>query len=238
MTDNSFWDSPPDQPVVRHGEFSLTLVHPPFPGPGADLPAHAPEKARDFAAAFGTIDAVAAELAAVPATDAVPLGTRADLDLVRVGCWGNVTEIKDPALAPHSDGTFPTLEQAELLHQRFPDAAIIASATLDYSMTYGAWSIHHPGGTDLFAAGWHGEKDWDLDGDPHAVVAAFDAHGFISEADVDLDAAPEDFDWAGFARACLKSVTSIDRRSRVMSVFRVRRSEEVTADMEENWLEE
>ncbi|GAA0472223.1 DUF6333 family protein [Streptomyces olivaceiscleroticus] len=237
MTYDSFWDFPPDEPIARHGEFSLTLIRPPFPGPGVQPPAHDPEEARRFVGDFGTIEGVVEELAPVPATDAVPLGTRADLDLVRVGCWGGVTEIKDPALAPHSGGTFPTLEQAELLERRFPDAAVVASATLDHAMTYGAWSIHHPNGARLFAAGWHGEDGWDVDGDARAVLAAFGALGFASDADLDLDADPADFDWNGLARACLKGVTSIDRRSRTMSVFRVHRSEEVVGDMEENWLE-
>ncbi|MFI0714412.1 DUF6333 family protein [Streptomyces inhibens] len=52
----------------------------------ADLPAHDPAVARRFAESFGTVDTILEELGTVPATADVAAGTRADLELVRVGC--------------------------------------------------------------------------------------------------------------------------------------------------------
>jgi hypothetical protein len=81
----------------------------------------------------------------------VSAGTRADLELVRVGCWGGVTKITDPGLV-HCNGLYPVEEQAESLAERFPGAVIIASCAIDYNMTYGAWKIIHPDGTGRTAS--------------------------------------------------------------------------------------
>lgn len=103
MTEDTFWNVEEDHEVVRYGEFSLTVVRAPVPG-GAGVPAaHDPERAREFVASFGTVDAVLEELAPVGATEGVELATRADLDVVRVGCWGGVTEIVDAALGNVGD---------------------------------------------------------------------------------------------------------------------------------------
>ncbi len=237
MSEESFWDADEDQEIVRHGEFGLTVVRAPHPGNAATLPAHDPDRAREFVASFGTVDAVLEELDPVRAVDAVPLETRRDLDLVSVGCWGGVTEIVDPALG-HCGDNFPVLEQAEALRERFPDAVIVASATIDYHMTYGAWTIFHPDGTGLFAAGWHGEDHWDLDGDVAAVVRSFGiSPKALAAADVDLDADVNVFHWSGLARLALAGVAPLHRAGRTMSAFRVRHTEDATFDMEETWLE-
>ncbi len=237
MSIDSFWSTGPDQEITRHGEFCLTVVDAPHPGGSAALPAHDPDRAREFVASFGTVDAVLEELDPVSATDPVSLATRRDLDLVSVGSWGNVTEIIDPALG-HCGDTFPVLEQSEALRERFPDAVIIASATIDYNMTYGAWTISHPDGTSLFAAGWHGEEDWDFDGDVGAVVRSFGiTDEALAEADVDLDDDVNVFNWDGLAQLALERVAPLNHEGRTMSVFRVRHTKETTFDMEETWLE-
>ncbi|MFF7261963.1 DUF6333 family protein [Streptomyces sp. NPDC008159] len=237
MSDESFWGVGPEQPVVRYGEFSLTVVDAPFPGAAGRLPEHDAERAREFAGSFGTVDAVLEDLGAVSATDAVDLATRADLDVVRVGCWGGVTEILDPALA-HCGDTFPVLEQARALRERFPAAAVVAAATLEHHTPHGAWVIAHPDGTSVFAAGWQGQGDWDLDGDVRAVVAAFGIpEDALDEEGIDLDDDPGSLDWDALARLALEQVAPLDHEQRVMSAFRVRHTEDTTFDMEESWLE-
>jgi hypothetical protein len=236
MTD--FWSVGEEQKILRHGEFGLTVVHAPFPGALATLPAHDPDRAREFVGAFGTVDAVLAELGLDSATDPAPFATRRDLERVSVGCWGNVTRIVDPALG-HRGDSFPVLEQSEALRERFPDAVIIASATIDYNMTYGAWVISHPSGASVFAAGWHGEENWDFDGDVGAVVEAFGIPAeALAEKNVDLDEDINGFYWEGLERLALGRVAPLHLGGRTMSVFRVRHTEDTTFDMEETWLEE
>jgi hypothetical protein len=51
MTDNGFWTCPADREVLGWGDYTITIVHPPFP---AATPApHDPVAARRFVAAFG-----------------------------------------------------------------------------------------------------------------------------------------------------------------------------------------
>ncbi|UZJ32747.1 DUF6333 family protein [Streptomyces endophytica] len=239
LTASSFWDVPPDADVVRSGEYELTLVRSGAPTDASGLPAHDPVAARRFAASFGTIDTVLEDLGTVPATDDPSADTRADLELVRVGSWGGVTEITDPGLV-QCNGSFPVEEEAESLAERFPDAVIIASCTVDYSLTYGAYKIIHPDGVRLFAAGWHGEgKDyWDLDGSPADVAAAFGITAAeLSDAYVDLNAAAHVFSWRSLCNLALKKVAPLDHTGRISSLFRVRHTEEATGHMEEMWLE-
>ncbi|WP_216590005.1 DUF6333 family protein [Streptomyces brasiliscabiei] len=235
--EGTFWSVGEDQGVVRYGEFFLTVVRAPFPGSSAVLDAHDPERAREFAASFGTVDAVLGELGAVSATEGVGLGTRADLDVVRVGCWGPVTEIVDPALGNVGDD-FPVWEQAKELRKRHPDAVVIGAATVEHGSTYGAWAVLHPGGAEVFAAGWHGEGDWDVEGDTRAVVEAFGIdEDELAEDGVDLDDGFEEFDWDGLARLALGRVAPLGQEGRTVSVFRVRHTEDTTFAMEETWLE-
>lgn len=172
MAEDTFWNVGEDQEVVRYGELALAVVRAPFPGGSVSLPAHDPERAREFVAAFGTVDAVREELLPASATEPVDLATRADLDVVRVGCWGGVTEIVDAALGNVGDD-FPVWEQAQALRKRYPDAVVIGAATVEHDSTYGARAVLHADGPSVFAAGWHGEGDWDLQGDVRAVVEAF-----------------------------------------------------------------
>ncbi|WP_310725297.1 DUF6333 family protein [Streptomyces sp. N2A] len=240
LPESSFWDVPPDTDVVRYGVYGLTVVRPGTRTDPAGLPAHDPAAARRFAASFGTIDTVLEDLGTVSATADTSAGTRADLELVRVGCWGGVTEITDPGLV-HCNGIYPVEEEAESLAERFPDAVIIASCTIDYPMTYGAWKIIHPDGARLFAAGWHGEDvdHWDLAGSPADVAAAFGITApELTDAGIDLHAAANVFSWGSLCRLALKKVAPLDHTGRTESLFRVRHTEDATGNMEEIWLEE
>lgn len=193
-------------------------------------------RAREFAAAFGTVDTVVEEADRIEATERPPFATRADLDLVSVGCWGTVTEINDPALVS-TGGSFPLAEQADALAERFPGAVVIGSATIDHSVTYGTHVIHHPDGARLFAAGWSGEGDWDREGAPQEVVDAFGIGSDALEREgIDLDAHPGAFSWEGLTRLALQRVTPLMRKGRMLSVFRVRHTEETTGDLEDTWI--
>jgi hypothetical protein len=68
-SDNDFWECPPEQAIAWHGEFRLSLVERPFPTDDGVLPAHDPARAREFAAAFGTIGTVLGEADRIEATE-------------------------------------------------------------------------------------------------------------------------------------------------------------------------
>ncbi|MFJ6751794.1 DUF6333 family protein [Streptomyces sp. NPDC091266] len=238
MTEPSFWYAPADAEVARHGEYRLTLVHPGSPADAAGLPAHDPAAARRFAESFGTVDTILEDLGTVSAAEGVAAGTRADLELIQVGCWGNVTEINDPGLV-HCNGIYPVHDEAEALAKRFPEAVILASCIIDYPMTYGAWKIIHPGGTRLFAAGWHGEDDWDFDGSPADVAAAFGLTAQeLSDGGVDMEGPVNAFAWGSLCDLALRKVVRLNYTGRAASVFRVRHTEDATGNMEEIWLDE
>ncbi|WP_228002421.1 DUF6333 family protein [Nocardia australiensis] len=237
MTESSFWNAPANADVVRYGEYNLTIIHLGSPTDATDLPGHDPAAARRFAESFGTIDTILEDLGTVPAIDPVSAGTRADLELVRVGSWGNITAITDPGPV-HCNGSYPVDEEAESLAERFPAAVIIATCTIDYNMTYGAWKIIHPNGTRLFAGGWHGEDDWDFEGSPTAVATAFGiTEQELSEENIEMDDEVNVFDWAGLCDLAFKKVAPLDHTDRTTSVFRVQHTEDAIGNMEEIWLE-
>ncbi|MFF6772319.1 DUF6333 family protein [Streptomyces sp. NPDC012637] len=238
MTDHhhDYWDYPADQDIARYGEFRLTLVQPPFPAAAEALPAHDALRAREFAGTLLAVEDVLAEVERIDAVDRPDFATRADLDLVSVGCWGTVTEVNDPAIAC-TEGDYVLLEQADALAARFPGAVIVGSATVDHPTTYGTHVIHHPSGVRLFGAGWSGEGDWLQDGSPHAVAEAFGIGAdALAREGVDLDAGPGSLFWQGLARLALLGVTPMHREGRVLSVFRVRHTEKATGDLEDTWL--
>ncbi|MFJ3902920.1 DUF6333 family protein [Streptomyces sp. NPDC090025] len=231
------WRHSAERELARYGEFRLTVVEPPFPA-GADvLPDHDPVRAREVAEALGTVAGVLGEVSRIEAVERMPFGTRADLDLVGIGCWGGLTEINDPALA-YPGGEFPLANLAEEVSRRHPAAVVIGSATVDQHATHHTQVIHHPDGTRLFASGWAGEGDWDLAGAPREIAVAFGVGADeLEERGVDLDAEPGDLDWAGLARAALRSVSPLLRTGRTLSVFRVRRDGRTAGDLEETWID-
>ncbi|MGW2346441.1 DUF6333 family protein [Streptomyces sp. NPDC001661] len=238
---SSHWDEPADTKVRWHGDRRLTVVRHARPRPAAvpaaGLPAHDPVAAREFAESFGTIERVLDDLGTVPAVERVFPETRSELEQVLVGCWGDVIEITDGGLV-HCDGAHLVDEQAEALAERFPDAAVIASCVIDYSMPYGAWKFIHPDGTRVFAAGWDGEDDWDLEGSPADVAAAFGlTEREFAKAEIDLDAQAMSFDWSGLADLARESVSPLHHVERELSVFHVAHTEDAVGRMTEMWLD-
>ncbi|MEU9531247.1 DUF6333 family protein [Streptomyces sp. NPDC048213] len=238
MSYDDVWEYGPDEPLVRHGEFRLTVVGPPFPGGDGELPAHDPARAAGLVAALGAVDAVVGEDGRIEAVERPPFATRADLDLVAVGCWGPVSEVNDPALAAGGDGS-ALAEQADALAARYPGAAVIGSVRVDHPVAYGAHVVQHPDGARLFAAGWAGEGDWDLEGGVAEVAGAFgiDADA-LRDAGVDPDAEPGDLAWESLTRLVLRRTSPLHRVGRTLSVFRVRRSEGTAGDLEDTWIGE
>ncbi|MEU8619636.1 DUF6333 family protein [Streptomyces sp. NPDC048623] len=238
MTDDEYWTYPPEQGLARYGEFRLTMVEPPYAAGAEELPEHDPGRAREFAAGLRTVAAVVDEEERIGATERMAFGTREDLGLVGVGCWGPVSEANDPALA-FAGGTFPLAEQADELVERFPGAVVIGSATVDHPLTFHTHVFHHPSGARLFAAGWAGEEDWDVEGSPYEIAEAFGIpSGALAERGVQLGARPGDFAWEGLTRLALRSVGPLLRTGRELSVFRVRRTEGTAGDLEETWIDD
>ncbi|MDQ8701302.1 DUF6333 family protein [Streptomyces sp. LHD-70] len=244
--DTSSWYTPADAEVDYVGEYRLTVVRhaatTPAASAGAELSAHDPVAARRFAESFGTIETVVDDLGTAAATEGLFAETRADLELVRVGCWGDVIEITDPGLV-HRDGSHPVEAEAEALAERYPDAVVIAWCVIDYNMPLGAWKIIHPDGTRLFAADGAKEGDWELDGSVAAVTTAF---GITAQdiADADLELGEEGMgpNWDGLCTLALSKVSPLyregeeGREGRELSVFRVAHTEDAIDDMEEIWL--
>ncbi|WP_327355278.1 DUF6333 family protein [Streptomyces sp. NBC_01304] len=242
MSEDNFWTVPADREVRGHGEYTITLVRPPFPvgtGPSThvtvkELAPHDPVRAREFAEAFGTVDAVLEEL---PLTDALPGGspwTRADLDVITVGCWGNVIGISDPALVDNGNDC-PVLEQTEALRERYPDARIIGSVDSDMGADHHEHTVYLPEGPTLHSEGWGGDR-WDLTGDPHAVLKAL---GITAESlvgtDAELSEDPSDTNWDAFGALALGPWSPWGFPTPKMSAFRVRHTEGAVALMEEIW---
>lgn len=125
VSDTGFWTFPPDR--ITHGSgvrYELTVLHPPFTVEVDDLPPNDPERAAEFAHSLGTIGHVIEDLGPRKQSDTITVATKADLDRVRAGAWGNLVSISDPAFA--DDGNdMPLLPEATRLRERFPDARIV-----------------------------------------------------------------------------------------------------------------
>ncbi|MCP2313601.1 DUF6333 family protein [Kitasatospora paracochleata] len=244
MTDTNFWRFPPGRTLEGYGECAITVVLPPFrphrpssPDVTARFAAHDPARARAFAGSFPTIEAVLEEL---PLTDAGPESPRtvADLDLVRVGCWGNVVAIADCALAGrgHHDSL---LEQTDALAERFPEARIVGSASVDCGENHTETSVHLPGGLRLHSEGWTSADQCHVDGDPHAIVRALGIGSDVLAAEwIDLDGDLASVPWEHFGHVLLAPYSPWGHEALAMSRFRVRHTEDATIRMEEVWLPE
>ncbi|KJK58395.1 DUF6333 family protein [Saccharothrix sp. ST-888] len=241
MTDIDHWDLPPDREVDGFAECTLTLVLPPFaPHSRATRTSvdgfapHDPTRARAFVESFPTVEAVLDEL---PPTDAGPEhpGDRADLDLVRVGCWGNVIAMADFAITDFGDfGAL--LDTTTALAERFPDARIIGSASLDGGAHHVETVVHLPGGLRLYSEGWADGDRYDLDGDPHAIARAVGiAPEVLAARDFDLDGAPWSVGWTAFGHFLLEPYDPWGYKALRMSHFRVRHTEDATLRMEDVW---
>ncbi|MDI3417741.1 DUF6333 family protein [Streptomyces luteolus] len=189
---------------------TLTLLFPPFPeqeqeqDTGAEsaddrgdvgVTPHDPVRARQFVEALGTVAEVVEELPCVPAVDVPMPEVRADLDRVAVGCWGNVVHIVEPALG--SDLLTEAL-YAEIRRQRarHPEARIVGSVEMDYGNSYLEDAVLLPGGEEVIAGGWDCDEDWNITGDPEALLRAIGVdRESAAEAGFDLDDEPSERDW-------------------------------------------
>ncbi|MGW7573403.1 DUF6333 family protein [Streptomyces sp. NPDC054765] len=243
MTDISFWTYPPETTTVRSSnsdEYTLTLLDPPLPERTTELPPHDRVRARTFAEAFPTVDAVLEELPPMPASETLYVQTLSDLELITIGCWGNVTCISDPALATYDAGMTPVLNEVTALHERYPGALIVGSAAPDFGETHTEDVICLPDGLTLSAAGFPAyETPWHVDGDPHTILNALgiDLAGLTDEdrAYLCLDDEPHLTHWGLLGGLVLERCGRRPRTGLERSVFRVRHTEEYTSLMEEMW---
>jgi len=241
VIDNSFWTCPPDREVHGSGEYTITILLPPLPTTTdrrtlttTELAPHDPVRARQFAETLGTVDAVLEELPLTNTVSTFP-ATRADLDIIKVGCWGNIIGISDPALADNGNAC-PLLDETETLHQRHPDARIVGSVSNDMGETHYENTIHLPEGLMLHCEGWDSTQ-WNLTGDPHAILHAL---GITPESlaghDAELDGEnPSRTDWHAFGNLALGPLDPWHFDTVQMSAFRVRHTEDHTTLMEEIW---
>jgi Family of unknown function (DUF6333) len=231
VIDSGFWTCPPDRAVTGWGEYTITVLRPPFPT--ATLAPHDPVQARRFAETFGTVDAVLEEL---PLTNTVSVfpETRADLDVIKVGHWGDVIGVWDPALA--DDGNMcPLLAETQALHERFPDARIVGSVTNDMGETHSEHSIHLPEGLMLHYSGWDSTL-YDQTGDPHAVLRALGVTPeSLAGTDAELAEEPAHTNWHAFGNLVLGPRDPWNFETVAMSAFRVRHTRASTSLMTEIW---
>ncbi|MFD4945688.1 DUF6333 family protein [Streptomyces sp. NPDC058239] len=234
MTDVTFWTSPADR-MVRGGgaRYDITVLQPPFTATARSFPPNAPATARQFAESFPTVDTVLEELGLRPASESLYLATRADLDVVQAGAWGNVMAISDPALVDNGNDT-PLFYEVKRLRERFPDARIVGRVEVDCGEDHTEDIVWLPDGTMFHASGWPTDEPWELSGDPHAVAAALGvATQMLEDIDVDLDAEPGEVVWADFVSLALGEADPWPWTHLKTSAFRVRHTRSYTRTMEE-----
>ncbi|MFC9238777.1 DUF6333 family protein [Streptomyces decoyicus] len=243
MTDTSFWTYPPDTAVrsSHSDEYTITVLDPPLPESTAELPSHDRARARAFAEAFPTVDAVLEELPPMPASEGLYAEKLSDLDLITVGCWGNVTCISDPALATYDAGMTPVLAGVAALHESHPTALIVGSAAPDFGETHTEDVICLPDGPTLFASGFPAyETPWYVDGDPRTILNALGIDlADLTDEDREylyLDEKPHRTNWGMLGELVLEHSGRRLRSGLEMSVFRVRHTEMYTSLMEEMWM--
>ncbi|GAB7029072.1 DUF6333 family protein [Streptomyces sp. NPDC021749] len=230
-----------DEVVPKLGSRAvLTLRFPPFPDPGgADEPAlvaHDPVRARRVVEELGTVEEVLEQLPDRPLADVPDPEVRADLDLVVVGCWGNVVHITDPALGGDLL-TYAMTEEVRRQRERHPEARIVGSVDMDYGNSYLEDVVDLPGGERAYAGGWDCDDEWELDGDPEEVLRAIGVdREAAAEAGFDLDEEPCDRSWSDLGTLAIwgrgPGAGAVGRK---VSVFRVRRTSGAAFDLEEIW---
>jgi hypothetical protein len=230
---NNYWTSPPDRMVHGGmGRCDITVLQPPFDVDARGLPGNDPVRAGEFARSFGAVDEVLEELGARPANEVLYPAERADLDVILAGAWGNELGISDPALADDGNNT-PLLYEVGRLRERYPDARIVGRVEVDCGESHTEDIVWLPGGAMFHASGWPGMDPWELTGDPHAVAAALGiTDQMLEDIDVDLDAEPEDVEWADFVSLALGEADPWPWPQPETSVFRVRHTERYTRRME------
>jgi hypothetical protein len=235
MSDTDFWTFPPDRATRGSGiRYELTVLQPPFGVDAADLPPNDPERAAEFARSLGTVDDVIEDLGPRQQSDTITVATRADLDLVQAGAWGNLLSISDPAFA--DDGNdMPLLAEATRMRERFPDARIVGRVEVHCGAEHTEDLVWLPDGTMFHACGWPGDEPFVVTGDPQAVMSALGITAEVLEdleVYFDLDDEPNQNDWGALATACLAGADPWGRADLHASSLRVRHSEHATSHME------
>ncbi|MCX4825799.1 DUF6333 family protein [Streptomyces sp. NBC_01142] len=235
MTADTFWTIPADPMTTGSGvHHNLTVLLPPFTTIREQLPVNDPDRAAEFALSLDKIDTVLEHLGPRPAADIQPLMTRADLDIVQVGTWGNVLAISDPAFVDNGD-SMPLLGEATRLRDRFPDARIVGRVSVHCGAEHTEDLVWLPDGTMFHACGWPGDEPFVVTGDPHAVASALGitAETFEDlEVYVDLDDEPGENDWAAFAGLALGEADPWPSPRVNTSALRVQHSEYAVSHME------
>ncbi|MFI8960678.1 DUF6333 family protein [Streptomyces sp. NPDC053493] len=227
-------------PVDKWGTYELTLLFPPFTPTGPTLsdapaPPNDPVRARRVAESLGTVAEVVEELPSRALDDLPSPGTRDDLDVVAVGCWGGLVLVVDPALA--SDAVVSSMAE-EIGRQRalHPDARITGAVFLDAGQEFSEYLVDLPGGPALRVGGWDDEEEWARHGDPEEILRTLDVDPAGHGEDLDLDEDPRFVDWDAFLALALgPQVTDGDRSRLRPSLFRVRRSERGAAALADVW---
>ncbi|MFF0436733.1 DUF6333 family protein [Streptomyces sp. NPDC004327] len=233
-----YWSSPSDRPVHGAlGRCDLTVLLPPFARDVHDLAANDPVSAREFAASFGSVEEVLAELGERAAIETPHFpAERSDLDVVLAGAWGSVLGVSDLALADDGNDE-PLRREAGRLRERFPDARIFGRVSFDRGDSHTEDLVWLPDGTLFHASGWPGMDPWELTGDPYEVAAALGiTDAMLAGADLDLDDDPEQVEWADLVSLALGDADPWTRPRHRVSAFRVRRTESHTLRMEELFL--
>ncbi|REK89278.1 hypothetical protein DY245_15990 [Streptomyces inhibens] len=232
-------DKGADEVLPKWGSHAvLTLHFPPFPDPDASgdpaLAPHDPVRARQVVEELGTVGEVLEQLPERPIGDVPDPEVRADLELVAVGCWGNVVHIVEPALG--SDLlTEAMTEEIRRQRERHPQARIVGSLEIDYGNSYCEDVVDLPGGEKAYAGGWDCDDDWEFLGDAEEVLRAIGVdRGPAAEAGFDLDEEPRDRVWSDLGTLAIWGLHS-GAGGRQVSVFRVRRTEEAAFHLEEVW---
>lgn len=215
------------------GHCNITVLQPPFDVDARALPANAHDWAAEFAASFGTVEAVLEDLGPRSVLEVPYPGRRADLDIVQAAAWGHVLGISDPALADNGNDT-PLLEEVRRLRERFPDARIVGRVSCHMGSEHTEDIIWLPDGAVFHAVGWPGDEPFAVTGDPHAIVSSLGVTAeMLEDIDVDLDEDPADVEWAGFVALALGAADPWGWEQIQTTAFRVCHTESSTSRMEE-----
>ncbi|MEU3654532.1 DUF6333 family protein [Streptomyces sp. NPDC032161] len=238
MNSNGFWTSPPDRTVRGSmGHCNLTVLRPPFDADLRDhshaLPPNDPARAAEFAASFGTVEAILEDLGPRSALDVPYPDRRADLDVVQAGAWGHVLGICDPALADNGNDT-PLLYEAQALRERFPDARVVGRVHFHAGADHTEDIVWLPDGAMFHASGWPGDEPFVIGGDPDAVIASLGLTTEVLEnAGLYLDEdEPDETEWSALATLALGQADPWNRPDVQTQAFRVGHTESAVRAME------
>ncbi|TVT50650.1 hypothetical protein FNH05_15505 [Amycolatopsis rhizosphaerae] len=123
------------------------------------------------------------------------------------------------------------------MRERYPDARIVGRVEADRGESHTEDIVWLPDGTLFHASGWPGMDPWELTGDPHAVAAALGiTDRTLEDLDIDLDAEPDEVEWADFVSLALGEADPWPLSRPQVSAFRVRHTRPCTRRMERLFL--